>query len=89
MFFNFLVALNNHLKTKITTTTNNSMCHIATIQSSEDNEILKMSPNDYILTTNHNTNNHHRLINDRILSMDMNSNIKYFVDIYTAALHLR
>jgi len=65
------------------------MCHIATIQSSEDNEPIKMSPNDYTMTTNNtNTNNHHH-IDDRNLSIDMNSNIKYFVDIYTAALHLR
>ncbi len=64
------------------------MCHIATILSSEDNEIIKMSPNDYTMTTN-NTNNNHHQIDDRNLSIDINSNIKYFVDIYTAALHLR
>jgi hypothetical protein len=63
------------------------MCHIATIQSSEDNETTKMSPNDYTMTTSNTSNHHH--IDDRNLSMDINSNIKYFVDIYTAALHLR
>jgi hypothetical protein len=66
------------------------MCHIATILSSEDNEIIKMSPNDYMMTTNNtNNNHHHHHIDDRNLSIDINSNIKYFVDIYTAALHLR
>lgn len=64
------------------------MCHIATIQSSEDNETIKMSPNDYTMTTNNHTNNHHHN-DDRTSSIDMNSNIKYFVDIYTTSLHLR
>ncbi len=95
-FFYFILALNNHLQTIITTTTtttNNSMCHIATIQSSEDNETIKMSPNDYTMTSNNTTNNnnhhHHHHIDDRNLSIDINSNIKYCVDVYTAALHLR
>jgi len=68
------------------------MCHIATIQSSVDNELMKMSPNDYtMMSTNHNNNHHHQQqhIDYRHDSLDMNSNIKYFVDIYTAALHLR
>lgn len=85
-------ALNNHLKTIITTTTtfNNSMCHIATIQSSVDNELMKMSPNDYtMMSTNSNNHNHQQHIDYRHDSMDINSNIKYFADIYTAALHLR
>ncbi len=87
IFFFFILALHNHLKTIITTsTTSNSMCHIATIQGSEDNETNKMSPNDYTVTT---TNMHHHSIDDRNSSVDINSNIKYFVDIYTAALHLR
>jgi hypothetical protein len=96
IFFSFL-ALNNYFKTIITTTTtttttntNNSMCHIATIHSSEDNEANKMSPNDFTMTTTHTNHHHHHYhIDDRNLSIDINSNIKYFVDIYTAALHLR
>jgi hypothetical protein len=63
------------------------MCQITTIQSSEDNEAIKMSPHDYTMTTNNHHHHHH--IDDRNLSIDINSNIKYFVDLYTAALHLR
>ncbi|CAF2575947.1 unnamed protein product [Rotaria sp. Silwood2] len=51
-----------------------------------------MSPNDYTMTTNHSHNhnhNHSHHIDDRNLSMDHNSNIKYLIDLYTAALHLR
>lgn len=88
--FLFILALNNHLKTIITTTTtttaNHLMCHIATIQSSDDHGYAKMSPHDYTLIT---TRTNHQLIDNRNSSMDVNSNIKYFVDIYTAALHLR
>jgi hypothetical protein len=66
------------------------MCQIATIQSSEYNETIKMSPNDYTMTTNHNNHHHHHHhIDDRNFSVDINSNIKYFVDLYTSALHLR
>ena len=61
------------------------MCQSTTIKSSEDKETIKMSPNDYTMTTN----NHPDHINDRILSVENNSNTKYFVDLYTAALHLR
>jgi hypothetical protein len=63
------------------------MCHIATIQSSEDNDTIKMSPTEYTMTTTNNTTNHH--IDDRHYSADTHTNIKYFVDLYTAALHLR
>jgi hypothetical protein len=63
------------------------MCHIATIQSSEDNETIKMSPNDYTMITTHSNNHHH--IDDRHYTTDIQSNIKYFVDLYTSALHLR
>ncbi|CAF0777903.1 unnamed protein product [Rotaria sordida] len=83
-------ALNNHLKSTITTTANNFICQDTTIKSSEDNETIKMSPNDYTMTTNNNhnpTHTHH--IDERNLSIDNNSNIKYLVDLYTAALHLR
>ncbi|CAF0731184.1 unnamed protein product [Adineta steineri] len=94
--FYFILALTDHSKftittTTTTTTTNNPMCQIATVQSSEYNETIKMSPNDYTMTTN-NINqhqHHHHHIDDRNYSIDINSNIKYFVDIYTAALHLR
>jgi hypothetical protein len=49
------------------------MCQIGT---SEDNEQIKMSPNDY---------NHSQI--DELINR--HNGIKYFVDIYTAALHLR
>jgi hypothetical protein len=67
------------------------MCQIATIQSSADNnETIKMSPNDYTMTTNNNNHNHHyHHIDDRQIPADIHSNIKYFVDFNTAALHLR
>ncbi|UJR28980.1 hypothetical protein I4U23_010198 [Adineta vaga] len=88
-------ALTNHSKSSTatiittTTTTNNPMCQIATIQSSEYNETIKMSPNDSTMTIN-STNHHHYFNDDRHLPLDMNSsNTKQFVDIYTAALHLR
>ncbi|CAF3358452.1 unnamed protein product [Rotaria socialis] len=64
------------------------MCQRTTIKSSEDRETIKMSPNDYTMTTN-NHPNHSDRINDRTLSIENNSNTKYFVDLYTAALHLR
>ena len=72
------------------------MCQIATIQSSEDNVINKMSPNDYTMGTTGYENHHHRHrrhhhhpMDEQDFSIDMRSNTKYFVDLYTAALHLR
>lgn len=64
------------------------MCQVTTIKSSEDKELIKMSPNDYTMTTNSDHNHSHH-VDERNSSMENNSNIKYFVDLYTSALHLR
>lgn len=60
------------------------MCQIATKQSSDDKETRKMSPNDYSIGTHP-----HPFVDDRSDSMELQSNFKYVIDLYTAALHLR
>lgn len=62
------------------------MCQIATIQSSDYNETIRMSPHDGTIAT---TQQQQQAMDERAYAADLTANTKYFVDIYTAALHLR
>lgn len=90
VIFQFFLVLSNYSKvsrTKPTTTTstNHLMCQIATIQSSDDKEKRKMSPNDYSMGSNS-----HPFVDERTTSSyDLQGNVKHLVDLYTSALHLR
>lgn len=84
-----LLALNHPTKSTTTTTSSatNPMCQIATISSSEEHELTRMSPNDYSIATHH-SDSHHP-IDEEPLAADLQSNTRYCVDLYRAALHLR
>ena len=89
-----LLALNHPTKSTTTATTTspatNSMCQIATVSSSEEHELTRMSPNDYSIATHHSDSHPpHHPIDEGPLAADLQSNTRYCVDLYRAALHLR